>query len=79
MSAALISSGSAIFVFGVVTGIVLIASIGIQREERELRRTGLVSVTRPAPDRISQRPYRTWAAVHLRAQREQRTGEIAGR
>ncbi len=25
------------------------------------------------------RPYRTWAAVHLRAQREQRTGEIAGR
>jgi DNA-3-methyladenine glycosylase II len=25
------------------------------------------------------RPYRTWAAVHLRALREQRTGEIAGR
>jgi DNA-3-methyladenine glycosylase II len=25
------------------------------------------------------RPYRTWAAVHLRARREQRTGEIAGR
>jgi hypothetical protein len=24
-------------------------------------------------------PYRTWAAVHLRAPREQRTGEIAGR
>ena len=24
------------------------------------------------------RPYRTWAAVHLRALREQRTGEIAG-
>ena len=23
-------------------------------------------------------PYRTWAAVHLRALREQRTGEIAG-
>jgi len=25
------------------------------------------------------RPYRTWAAVHLRALREQRTGEITGR
>ncbi|HEX9529108.1 MAG TPA: hypothetical protein VF951_16545 [Streptosporangiaceae bacterium] len=25
------------------------------------------------------RPYRTWAAVHLRALRERRTGEIAGR
>ena len=25
------------------------------------------------------RPYRTWAAVHLRSLREQRTGEIAGR
>jgi DNA-3-methyladenine glycosylase II len=25
------------------------------------------------------RPYRTWAAVHLRALREQRTGGIAGR
>jgi len=25
------------------------------------------------------RPYRTWATVHLRALREQRTGEIAGR
>jgi DNA-3-methyladenine glycosylase II len=25
------------------------------------------------------RPYRTWAAVHLRALREQRTGEIAAR
>jgi DNA-3-methyladenine glycosylase II len=25
------------------------------------------------------RPYRTWAAVHLRALRQQRTGQIAGR
>ena len=32
-------------------------------------------------DEVSQawRPYRTWAAVHLRAPREQRTGEISGR
>ena len=28
---------------------------------------------------LAWRPYRTWAAVHLRAPREQRTGEIAGR
>ncbi len=55
MSAALIIAGAAIFVFGVVTGIVLIAGVGIQREEREFRRTGLVSVTRPASDRVSQR------------------------
>jgi DNA-3-methyladenine glycosylase II len=33
------------------------------------------------PAEVSQawRPYRTWAAVHLRALRELRTGEIAGR
>jgi hypothetical protein len=55
MSTALIIAGAAIFVFGVVTGIVLIASVGIQREEQKFRRTGLVSVTRPAPNRISQR------------------------
>ena len=55
MNAALIITGIAIFVFGVVTGVVLIASIGIQREEREFRRTGAISVTRPALDRVSQR------------------------
>jgi 3-methyladenine DNA glycosylase/8-oxoguanine DNA glycosylase len=27
---------------------------------------------------LAWRPYRTWAAVHLRALREQRTGEISG-
>ena len=30
-------------------------------------------------DTLAWRPYRTWAAVHLRALREQRTGEISGR
>ena len=29
--------------------------------------------------RAGYRPYRTWAAVHLRVLREQRTGEISGR
>ncbi len=49
------------------------------------RGSGRVSPERYGPGHtlteISQawRPYRTWAAVHLRALREQRTGEIAGR
>jgi hypothetical protein len=30
-------------------------------------------------DTLAWRPYRTWAAVHLRALHEQRTGEISGR
>jgi hypothetical protein len=42
-----------------------------------------VLVTSPgrALTEVSQarRPYRTWAAVHLRALSEQRTGEIVGR
>jgi DNA-3-methyladenine glycosylase II len=33
----------------------------------------------PAEVAEAWRPYRTWATVHLRALREQRTGEIAGR
>jgi hypothetical protein len=49
------------------------------------RRLGAEIAERYGPDRtlaeVSQawRPYRTWAAVHLRALQEQRTGEIAGR
>ena len=48
------------------------------------RRLGAEIDERHGPDRtlaeVSQarRPYPTWAAVHLRAPREQRTGEIAG-
>ena len=69
MSAALIIAGAALFVFGVATGIVLIATAGIQREERECRRTGLVSVTRPAPDPVNQRTRSlagVWAASQPR-------------
>lgn len=49
-----------------------------------VRRLGAEIAERYGPDRplaeVSQarRPYPTWAAVHLRAPREQRTGEIAG-
>ena len=49
------------------------------------RRLAAEIAERYGPDRtladVSQawRPYRTWAAVHLRVLREQRTGEISGR
>jgi DNA-3-methyladenine glycosylase II len=54
---------------------------GLPRNERRL---DAEIVERYGPDRtlveVSEtwRPYRTWAAVHLRALREQRTHEIAG-
>jgi hypothetical protein len=50
---AVIIVGAAIFAIGVVVGVFLIASIGIQREERDFQRTGLVSMTRRARDQIS--------------------------
>jgi DNA-3-methyladenine glycosylase II len=52
---------------------------------RHERRLGAEIAERYGPGRtlagVSQswRPYRTWAAVHLRALREERTGEIGGR
>jgi hypothetical protein len=54
MSATAIIAEAAVFAIGAVAGIVAIVSIGIQREERYFRRTGLVSLTRLAPDRVSQ-------------------------
>jgi hypothetical protein len=41
--------GALIFAIGVVAGVVAIVSIGIQREERDFLRTGLISMTRRAP------------------------------
>jgi hypothetical protein len=55
MSVAAIIAGATMFATGAVTGIVAIVSVGIQREERSFRRTGLVSLTRLAPDPVSQR------------------------
>jgi hypothetical protein len=43
----------AIFAIGVIARIVVVAIIGITREEREFRRTGLISMTRRAPGRAS--------------------------
>jgi hypothetical protein len=55
MSATAIIAEAALFATGAVAGIVTIVSVGIQREERYFRRTGVVSLTRPAPDRVSKR------------------------
>jgi hypothetical protein len=66
MSAAVIIIAAAIFLIGVVAGVVFIASVGIQREERDFRRTGRISMTRLAPDRVS---YGTRGLVGLSVRR----------
>jgi hypothetical protein len=53
MGATIVIVGAAIFAIGVVFGIVFLASVGIQREERDFLRTGLISMTRRAPGRAS--------------------------
>jgi hypothetical protein len=53
MADAIIVTAVAVFLAGVVAGIVVIVSIGIRREERDFLRTGLVSMTRRAPGRAS--------------------------
>jgi hypothetical protein len=37
----------------IIVGAIVIVSIGIRREERDFLRTGLISMTRRAPDRVS--------------------------
>jgi hypothetical protein len=46
--------GAAIFAIGVVAGVFFVVSFHIQREERDFRRTGRISMTRPARDPGSQ-------------------------
>jgi hypothetical protein len=53
MSTAAIIAEGAVFATGAAAGIVAIVSVGIQREERYFRRTGVVSLTRPVSDRVS--------------------------
>ena len=45
--------GALIFAIGVVAGVIAIVSLVIKREERDFLRTGLISMTRRAPDRVS--------------------------
>ena len=42
-----------VFVAGIIVGVIVIVSLGIKREERDFLRTGLISMTRRAPDRVS--------------------------
>jgi len=49
MADAIIVTAVAVFLAGVVAGIIVIVSIGIRREERDFLRTGRVSMTRRAP------------------------------
>ena len=53
MGATIVIVGALIFAIGVVAGVIAIVSIGIQREERDFLRTGLISMTRRAPGRAS--------------------------
>jgi hypothetical protein len=45
-----IVSAAVILILGFALGVIVLASIGIRREERAFLRTGKVSITRPAPD-----------------------------
>ena len=42
-----------VFTAGIIVGVIVIVSLGIRREERDFLRTGLISMTRRAPDRVS--------------------------
>jgi hypothetical protein len=53
MGATVIIVGVAIFAIGAVAGIFALTSLSIKREERDFRRTGRISMTRLAPNRIS--------------------------
>src|SRR5215469_68577 len=55
MADTLAAIAGGIFVIGIATGIVAIASIGIKREEREFERTGRVRLAGRAPGRVSGR------------------------
>ena len=42
-----------VFTAGIIVGVIVIVSLGIRREERDFLKTGLISMTRRAPDRVS--------------------------
>jgi hypothetical protein len=42
-----------VFTAGIIVGVIVIVSLGIKREERDFLKTGLISMTRRAPDRVS--------------------------
>jgi hypothetical protein len=48
-----ITMAIAVFLAGLVMGVIIIVCVGIRREERDFLRTGLVSMTRRAPGLFS--------------------------
>ena len=65
MAGAVIVIGAVIFAGGIVVGFIAMVSLGIKREEWDFRRTGRVSLTRPAPALISG-GARSVLGVHVR-------------
>jgi hypothetical protein len=53
MADIVITIAVAVFLAGLVMGVIVIVCVGIRREERDFLRTGLVSMTRRAPGLFS--------------------------
>ena len=53
MADVVITIAIAVFLAGIVMGVIVVVCVGIRQEERDFLRTGLVSMTRRAPDRVS--------------------------
>ncbi len=53
MADMVITIAVAVFLAGIVVGVIIIVCVGIRQEERDFLRTGLVSMTRRAPGLFS--------------------------
>ena len=53
MADMVITIAGAVFLAGIVMGVIIIVCVGIRQEERDFLRTGLVSMTRRAPGLFS--------------------------
>ena len=53
MADMVITIAAAVFLAGIVMGVIIIVCVGIRQEERDFVRTGLVSMTRRAPGLFS--------------------------
>ena len=53
MADVVITIAIAVFLAGIVMGVIVVVCVGIRQEERDFLRTGLVSMTRRAPGPFS--------------------------
>ena len=53
MADVVITIAIAVFLAGIVMGVIVVVCVGIRQEERDFLRTGLVSMTRRAPGLFS--------------------------